>query len=237
MADSIPQEAQSPRFTAYYGTTLENFLTCAKVTDSGVVFVKRQEQQHVEPEATQLIYGLTGGASYAFVRAKELGHTPLIVEGELDRSTYYLRQELFPGEPFPVTQVWVPKEGVDWRSYNRFTHDPEEKETYRVFEAKKPLDIITHQLRGESLPIQSRAERTEGQSTTLSPHQEIIPEQGKTGKEHGKPSGGEIQSHQQYSDFTALERFVKDNYNGPEQREGVHRAKLPETKGERGPRM
>lgn len=145
MSETGVQHEGEQHFDAYFGTTVENFLACAQTDDQeNVTFAKKQEQKHVEPEATQFVYGLVGGASYAFARARELGHTPLVVEGELDKQKYYLRQELFPGEPFPVKQVWVPREGIDWKAYNPFADnmDPEFTETRRVFEAKNPIDLL-----------------------------------------------------------------------------------------------
>ena len=145
MGETETKHEDKQHFSAYFGTTLENFLTCAQIDDQGVVvFIKRKELKHVEPNAMQFIYGLAGGARYAFTRAKELGHTPLIIEGELDKQRYPLKQELLPGEPFPVKQVWIPREGIDWKMYDPFVdnNNPEFTETRRVFGAKNPIDLL-----------------------------------------------------------------------------------------------
>lgn len=130
-----------PTFTAYYGTTLENYFICAQVT----MFAKRRELRHREPEILSFVYGLIAGANYAFSRAKELGHTPVILEGELNRDRYYSRGALFPGEVFPVNRVWIPREDVDWRTYNRFADAfvEEATETHRVFEPRDPASLLS----------------------------------------------------------------------------------------------
>lgn len=150
MSETQPQPELEQNFSAYYGTTMENFLVCAQVDEQGkVVFAKKQEQKHVEPEATQFVCGLVGGANYAVTRARELGHTPLVLEGELDKQKYYNRQELFPGEAFPVTNVWVPQEGIDWKKYNPFADnfDPDVKETKRVFQPKNPKEVLDEHIK------------------------------------------------------------------------------------------
>lgn len=73
-------------FIAYYGTTLENYRTCAQVTNAGIVLVKTRKSPQGEPETISFVYGLIAGANYAFLRAKKLGHTPIILDGELYHS-------------------------------------------------------------------------------------------------------------------------------------------------------
>ncbi len=145
MSESDTPGEASKTFNAYFGTTLENFFACAEVDAQGnVVFAKSREPRHVEPQATQFVEGLSGGASIAYRRAKELGHVPLILEGELNRKKYFSRRELLSGEAFPVKQVWIPKDGVSWEGYKRHedNRDPEQTETRRVFEARNPIDIL-----------------------------------------------------------------------------------------------
>lgn len=135
-------------FIAYYGTTLENYRTCAQVTNAGIVLVKTRKSTQGEPETISFVYGLIAGANYAFLRAKKLGHTPIILEGELYRYQYYSRGELFPREAFPVNRAWIPREYVDWRTYNRFADAfvEEALETHRVFEPKNPRSLLSQEI-------------------------------------------------------------------------------------------
>ncbi len=145
MSEKRTQHESNLNFTAFYGTTLENFLRCAHIDSNGrVLFSKSLEPQYTEPETTQLVYGLSGGANYAVTRARELGHTPLVLEGEFDRQRYFYKQELFPGEAFPVNNAWVPQNGTDWKNYNPFADnfDPDEKETKRAFQSYNPAELL-----------------------------------------------------------------------------------------------
>ncbi len=141
MPEGSPKREIQPRYVpAYFGTTFENFQKCAVVTETGVVFEKGRESRHTFLEDMQFVPSLSGGANYATARAKELGHTPLILKGEIDQRRNYR----LLNEPFLIKAVWVPREGLDWREYRPFsdTSDPEQKESHRFFEVKSPTEVM-----------------------------------------------------------------------------------------------
>lgn len=125
-------------FTAYFATTLENFHTCACVVGGQVYFDKSREPRHVEPRATQYLHGLNGGAHIAVLRAKELNHTPAILQGQLDRK-FSTKQELPRDAMLPVEYVYVPRGGSNWDDLS-LVRDNEA--FVRVYEKRRALDIL-----------------------------------------------------------------------------------------------
>ena len=134
------------KFQVFYGTTLENFYKCADQDDEGnIYFDKSAEPKHIEPEKIQIVEGLHGGATFAIQRAKELGHTPVILEGKLDKEKYYIERELHTlVEHFPVEQVWIPIENKDLNQYNPYNDnfDLQSTETKSFFLPVNPNELL-----------------------------------------------------------------------------------------------
>ncbi|MEK6861862.1 MAG: hypothetical protein AABY07_07900 [Nanoarchaeota archaeon] len=98
------------RFTAYSGTTLENYMTCATLVGNEVEFDKSREPEHFYRE----IYyedNLIIAINQSINLAKTLNHFPLVMEGKLE-AFYKDRFHLEIGECFPVNKVYIPKSAV-----------------------------------------------------------------------------------------------------------------------------
>lgn len=83
------------------------------------------------------------GYIYASQRAKELGHTPLVIAGDVHKS--YFGGEYPLGKPFQVDKVWLPK-SKDWQTINSFSSHSRgtEEEIARELslEPKDPANLI-----------------------------------------------------------------------------------------------
>ena len=94
-------------FTAYSGTTLENYLTCAVLVDGDIKFDKGKEPRHFHREI-YYEHNLTRAVAQSISLAKELKQYPLVIKGLLEPS-YRERFYLEPGKCFPVNGVYIPK--------------------------------------------------------------------------------------------------------------------------------
>jgi hypothetical protein len=145
-----PLSAEADRhFTAYSGTTLPNFMTCAKIVDGQVFFDKSKEPKHVNP-AFQYVEKLDLAADYAGLRARELHSSPLVLEGELDLK-FSGNVELPVEMLFPVEYVYVPKPHAQWSEFDssrpvtrRTASLPQVNDLY---DRKKAIDFL-NELKG-----------------------------------------------------------------------------------------
>src|SRR5258706_4824375 len=120
MPKSPDRSEIEPQTTIHFATTLENYKKCAVVEKDGVFFDKSKENKHVEPNVIQYVGDAPGWAMVlSILRAKELHHSPAVLQGELseDLNTKY-GTEIPKGSRFPVKGVWIPTSGVDWQKAN-----------------------------------------------------------------------------------------------------------------------
>jgi hypothetical protein len=111
-----------PQAIIHFATTLENYKKCAVVEKAGVFFDKSRESKHVEPFTIQYVGRAPGWAmSLSMSRARELHHSPAVLQGELPEilNSKYMG-EMPEGSKFPVIGVWIPKVGTDWQKANPF---------------------------------------------------------------------------------------------------------------------
>lgn len=113
----------------YCGDTDQNLRQCA-ILEKGQVFydkAKLPERAHRETYTTR--EDINHSWMRAVVKARELGHNPLIMEGRLAPSAPYVKEWdqflkrhqsydiiLPEGVRLPLTKIWLPEDGVDWQT-------------------------------------------------------------------------------------------------------------------------
>lgn len=101
-------------FPAYSGTTLENFLQCAVIRDDRfLLFDKTREPGFFFPENfySPDIYE---ALKYSLEQTGKLGHSALVLEGQLPVLPYKYAERMNEGVPFPVERIWLPRIGADF---------------------------------------------------------------------------------------------------------------------------
>jgi hypothetical protein len=121
----LPEAIKNAIFLRVYtGDTCENFRRCA-VLKWGVVYYDKSKLPAPANPEIYLDRQMQFPMQRALIKAKELGHTPLVIEGKLPRLPYSLIEGrwvmLPPGYLLPVTQVWIPKNAHVWNEID--VHD------------------------------------------------------------------------------------------------------------------
>jgi len=94
-------------FTAYSGTTLENYLRCALLINDEVKFDKLRESRLFGVEVNYE-KDFDGAKADSVDLARRLNHFPLVIEGKLE-IFYKDRFCLEAGKYFPVDRIYMPK--------------------------------------------------------------------------------------------------------------------------------
>lgn len=130
-------EKEEEMETFYSGTTLENLRTCLTEDPEGnLLFDKWREERHVCPEAIYCVEDFNHAAGYALLRAHQTNGTSILLEGKLGPGKVMFHK-LLRAKKFPVSQVWILKEGSP-----SYLKGDEIRGAQKYFEARNPLDLI-----------------------------------------------------------------------------------------------
>jgi hypothetical protein len=127
---------------AYSGTSVENYRKCAKVGIDRIYFDKSEEPRHFCREV-HFEEILIRAIAQSIHHAMKLGHSPLVMEGELDLyNRRYRGGSMRESDWFPVDKVWVPKPGVIFSELDLNLFWKEQGNPEEYYMRADPLDLL-----------------------------------------------------------------------------------------------
>ncbi len=128
-------------FDVYCGTTLGNFITCTSKSEEQIYYDKSREGKHKHQEFYWALQ-FRRAESYATPLAEYLNQVPLIMQGRIPISHLlealgHFEGKMPEGYLFPVKKIWVPKEGMDWRTQYKNEYSIRE-----ILEEKDPKEFL-----------------------------------------------------------------------------------------------
>ncbi len=142
MLKELEQQETSELTVQYSGTTLENFLACASFDERGNVrFDKLREPNH-NSEYVFFTDSFITASLFAREYWKELGQTPLVMEGKLSKKSPY-QSHLERGEHFPVDAVYLLKPEHDWSNVEPAYFEGNPNGLKEYLQRLEPEDILS----------------------------------------------------------------------------------------------
>lgn len=135
--------------SVFSGETQENFMQGMVHDGKNIFYDKTKLPFPARPELYVDRVSMWFPFERALIKSKELGHSPLIIQGNLSRFSPHTKKnnewiEFPKGYLLPVNFVWLPKNDTSWRKLDPFNVNidiPSIMERVPVQEFLKDMDI------------------------------------------------------------------------------------------------